>query len=93
MKHTLSILLQNEAGALARVAGLFAARQVNIDTLTVAPTHQPAVSHLTVVLHGGDAAMEQIVRQTRKLVDVVTVRSLSLALPDEGSPPGTASVG
>ncbi|WHZ19987.1 MAG: Acetolactate synthase small subunit [Rhodanobacteraceae bacterium] len=78
MKHTLSILLQNEAGALARVAGLFAARHVNIDTLNVAPTHDPAVSHLTVVLHGSDATLEQIVRQIRKLVDVVSVRSLAL---------------
>ncbi|TAN02978.1 MAG: acetolactate synthase small subunit [Rhodanobacteraceae bacterium] len=76
MKHTLSILLQNEAGALARVAGLFAARHVNIDTLTVAPTHEPAISHLTVVIHGGEATLEQIVRQTRKLVDVISVRSL-----------------
>lgn len=78
MKHTLSILLQNEAGALARVAGLFAARHVNIDTLTVAPTHEPAMSHLTVVIHGSDATLEQIVRQIRKLVDVISVRSLGL---------------
>ncbi len=78
MKHTLSILLQNEAGALARVAGLFAARHVNIDTLTVAPTHEPARSHLSVVIHGSDATLEQIVRQTRKLVDVISVRSLGL---------------
>lgn len=78
MKHTLSILLQNEAGALARVAGLFAARHVNIDTLTVAPTHEPAMSHLTVVIHGSDATLEQIMRQTGKLVDVISVRSLGL---------------
>ncbi|HET7930145.1 MAG TPA: acetolactate synthase small subunit [Rhodanobacteraceae bacterium] len=78
MKHTLSILLQNEAGALARVAGLFAARHVNIDTLTVAPTHEPALSHLTVVLQGDDAVLEQIVCQTRKLIDVISVRSLGL---------------
>ncbi|MBS0381937.1 MAG: acetolactate synthase small subunit [Proteobacteria bacterium] len=78
MKHTLSILLQNEAGALARVAGLFAARHVNIDTLNVAPTHDPAMSHLTVVLHGSDETLQQIVRQIRKLVDVIGVRSLSL---------------
>ena len=78
MKHTLSILLQNEAGALARVAGLFAARHINIDTLNVVPTHDPAMSHLTVVLHGSDATLEQVVRQTRKLVDVISVRSLGL---------------
>ena len=78
MRHTLSILLQNEAGALARVAGLFAARHVNIDTLTVAPTHDSAMSHLTVVLRGSEATLGQIVRQTRKLVDVIGVRSLGL---------------
>lgn len=78
MKHTLSILLQNEAGALVRVAGLFAARHVNIDTLTVAPTHEPAMSQLTVVLQGSERSLEQIVRQTRKLVDVIEVRALSL---------------
>lgn len=78
MRHTLSILLQNESGALVRVAGLFAARHCNIDTLTVAPTHDPAVSQLTLVLHGTAAMLEQIVRQTRKLVDVIDVRTLSL---------------
>jgi len=84
MKHTLSILLQNEAGALTRVAGLFAARHVNIDTLTVGRTHEPAVSYLTVVLHGSDATLEQIVRQTRKLVDVIDVHALSLVDNDSG---------
>ncbi|MGC1547081.1 MAG: acetolactate synthase small subunit [Rhodanobacter sp.] len=78
MRHTLSILLQNEAGALVRVAGLFAARHCNIDSLTVAITHDPAVSQLTLVLHGNEAVLEQIVRQTRKLVDVLDVNSLSL---------------
>jgi len=79
MKHTLSILLQNESGALARVAGMFAARHVNIDTLTVAATHDPSVSLLTLVLQGDESVLEQIVRQTRKLVDVLDVSSLSLA--------------
>lgn len=78
MRHTLSILLQNESGALVRVAGLFAARHCNIDTLSVAVTHDPAVSQLTLVLHGSAAMLEQIVRQTRKLVDVIDVRTLSL---------------
>ncbi|MBS0557703.1 MAG: acetolactate synthase small subunit [Proteobacteria bacterium] len=78
MRHTLSILLQNESGALLRVAGLFAARHCNIDTLSVAVTHDPAVSQLTLVLHGSAAMLEQIVRQTRKLVDVIDVRTLSL---------------
>ena len=78
MKHTISILLQNESGALVRVAGLFAARHVNIDTLTVAATHDPSVSQLTLVMHGDDGTLEQIVRQTRKLVDVIDVNTLSL---------------
>lgn len=73
MKHTLSILLQNESGALMRVAGLFAARHCNIDTLTVAATQDPDVSQLTLVLHGADDMVEQIIKQTRKLVDVIEV--------------------
>lgn len=78
MKHTLSILLQNESGALVRVAGLFAARHVNIDALTVATTHDPAISQLTLVLHGDEGTLEQILRQLRKLVDVLDANSLSL---------------
>lgn len=85
MKHTLSILLQNESGALVRVAGLFAARHCNIDSLTVATTHDPSVSQLTLVLHGNAAVLEQIVRQTRKLVDVIDVNTLSL-VGDDSSP-------
>ena len=78
MKHTLSILLQNESGALVRVAGLFAARHCNIDTLTVAATHDPAVSQITLVMHGDANTLEQILRQLRKLVDVLDASSLSL---------------
>ncbi len=78
MKHTLSILLQNESGALLRVAGLFAARHVNIDTLTVAATHDPTISHLTLVLHGDAGVLQQILRQVHKLVDVLDASSLSL---------------
>ena len=85
MRHTLSVLLQNESGALVRVAGLFAARHCNIDSLTVAVTHDPAVSQLTLVLHGSDAMLEQIVRQTRKLIDVLDVHALSLV---SGEPVG-----
>ena len=81
MRHTLSILLQNESGALARVAGLFAARHVNIDALNVAATIDPAISQLTLVLHGDEATLEQIVRQTRKLIDVLDVITLT---PDDG---------
>lgn len=71
MKHSLAILLQNEAGALVRVAGLFAARGYNIDTLTVAPTDDPSVSHLNVTVEGDEAKLQQILSQIRKLVDVL----------------------
>jgi acetolactate synthase-1/3 small subunit len=80
MNHTLSILLQNEAGALVRVAGLFAARGYNIDTLTVAATHDPAVSRLTLSLQCDDIALTQILQQTRKLVDVLQVAHPATAL-------------
>lgn len=80
MQHTLSILLQNESGALVRVAGLFAARGYNIDTLTVAATHDPAVSRLTLSLRCDDAALGQILQQTRKLVDVLQVAHPATAL-------------
>jgi acetolactate synthase I/III small subunit len=73
MKHTLSILLQNEAGALVRVAGLFSARGHNIDTLTVAATSDPSVSRLTVTVQGDSARLTQILNQIRKLVDVLRV--------------------
>ena len=90
MKHNLFILLQNESGALLRVAGLFAARHCNIDTLTVATTHDPAISQLTLVMHGSAALLEQVVRQTRKLVDVLDVNTLSL-VGDEQRPMALAS--
>ncbi|TAL82904.1 MAG: acetolactate synthase small subunit [Rhodanobacter sp.] len=73
MNHTLTILMQNEAGALVRVAGLFAARGYNIDTLMVAATADPSVSRLTLTLQGDDASIAQILQQTRKLVDVLEV--------------------
>src|ERR1041384_728601 len=79
MRHIISILLQNEAGALARVAGMFSSRGYNIDSLTVAPTHDPAVSRLTLVTAGSDAVVDQIIKQTRKLVDVVEITDLSSA--------------
>ncbi|WP_199098213.1 acetolactate synthase small subunit [Dyella sp. ASV21] len=79
MKHTLSILLQNESGALMRVAGMFAARHCNIDSLTVAATQDPDVSQLTLVMHGADETVEQIIKQTRKLVDVIEVTHPAIA--------------
>jgi acetolactate synthase I/III small subunit len=77
MRHIISILLQNEAGALARVSGMFSSRGYNIESLTVAPTHDPTVSRLTLVTSGSDAVIDQIIKQSRKLVDVVEVADLT----------------
>lgn len=77
MRHIISILLQNEAGALARVAGMFSSRGYNIESLSVAPTHDPTVSRLTLVSMGSDAVIDQIIKQTRKLIDVVEITDLS----------------
>jgi acetolactate synthase-1/3 small subunit len=77
MRRIISILLQNEAGALARVAGMFAARGYNIDSLTVAATHEPSVSRLTLVTVGDDAVIDQIIKQSRKLVDVIEIADLT----------------
>ncbi len=79
MRHIISILLQNEAGALARVAGMFSARGYNIESLSVAPTNNPTVSRLTLVTMGSDAVIDQIIKQTRKLIDVVEIVDLSSA--------------
>lgn len=77
MRHTLSILLQNEAGALSRVTNLFSTRGFNIESLNVAPTKDYAVSRLTLVSNGSDGTLEQIMKQLSKLVDVVDVRNMS----------------
>lgn len=77
MRHIISILLQNEAGALARVAAMFSSRGYNIDSLSVAPTHDPLVSRLTLVTSGSDAVIEQIIKQARKVIDVVEIVDLS----------------
>ena len=79
MRHIISILLENEAGALSRVAGLFSARGYNIETLTVAPTEDPSLSRMTIVTSGSDDVLEQITKQLNKLVDVVKVVDLSEA--------------
>ncbi|WP_292999332.1 acetolactate synthase small subunit [Nevskia sp.] len=76
-RHIISILLQNEAGALARVAGMFSARGYNIESLSVAPTHDPTLSRLTLVTYGSDAVVEQIVKQSRKLVEIVEIVDLA----------------
>lgn len=77
MRHLVSMLLQNEAGALARVAGLFASRGYNIESLTVAATQDADVSRLTLVVFGDDAVVEQIVKQSAKLVDVIEIADLT----------------
>ena len=79
MRHIISILLENEAGALSRVAGLFSARGYNIESLTVAPTEDQSLSRLTIVTSGSDEIIEQITKQLNKLIDVVKVVDLSEA--------------
>ena len=77
MRHILSILLENEAGALSRVAGLFSARGYNIESLTVAPTEDATLSRMTIVTSGSDEVIEQITKQVNKLIDVVKVFDLN----------------
>jgi acetolactate synthase-1/3 small subunit len=77
MRHLISMLLQNEAGALARVAGLFASRGYNIESLTVAATHDVEASRLTLVVFGDNAVVEQIIKQTAKLVDVIEIAEIT----------------
>ena len=79
MRHIISILLENEAGALSRVSGLFSARGYNIETLTVAPTEDESLSRMTIQTRGSDEVIEQITKQLNKLIDVVKVVDLSEA--------------
>jgi acetolactate synthase-1/3 small subunit len=76
-RHLISILMENEAGALSRVANLFSARGYNIESLTVAPTDDPTLSRLTLVTCGNEQIIEQIVKQLNKLIDVVKLIDLS----------------
>jgi acetolactate synthase I/III small subunit len=77
MRHIISILIENEAGALSRVAGLFSARGYNIESLTVAPTEDESLSRMTLVTKGSDDVIEQIKKQLNKLVDVVKLLDLA----------------
>ena len=79
MRHLISILVENEAGALSRISGLFSARGYNIESLTVAPTEDASMSRMTIVTSGSDDVIEQITKQLNKLVDVVKVVDLSEA--------------
>ena len=77
MRHIISLLMENEAGALSRVAGLFSARGYNIESLTVAPTEDPSLSRMTLVTRGNDDIIEQITKQLNKLIDVVKLIDLA----------------
>jgi acetolactate synthase-1/3 small subunit len=77
MRHIISILMENEAGALSRVAGLFSARGYNIESLTVAPTEDVTLSRMTLVTRGSDEIVEQITKQLNKLIDVVKLVDLT----------------
>ena len=77
MRHIISLLMENESGALSRVSGLFSARGYNIESLNVAPTEDPTMSRMTIVTSGSDDVIEQINKQLNKLVDVVTVMDLT----------------
>lgn len=76
-RHVLSVLIENEAGALSRVVGLFSARGFNIESLTVAPTEDATLSRMTIVSSGSDVVLEQISKQLNKLIEVVKVLELS----------------
>ncbi len=76
-RHVIGVLLENESGALSRVAGLFSARGYNIESLTVAATHDPTLSRMTIVTIGTDRIVEQIIKQLNKLVDVVRLTDLT----------------
>ena len=75
MRHTISVLVENKFGVLTRVAGLFSGRGYNIDSLNVAPTHDSTASRMTIVTHGDDSTLEQIVKQLNKLPDVLKVQN------------------
>ena len=77
MRRIIAVLLENEAGALSRVVGLFAQRNYNIETLTVAPTEDPTLSRLTLTTEGDDGKIEQITKHLNKLIEVVRVFDLT----------------
>src|SRR5208283_2615698 len=77
MRHTISILVENKFGVLTRVAGLFSGRGYNIDTLNVGPTHDPKLSRMTIITHGDESTIEQIIKQLHKLPDVLKVQDFA----------------
>lgn len=76
-QHVVSALVENRAGTLSRVSGLFSRRGYNIDSLTVGETEDPSISRMTIAVTGDDAVLEQIIKQLGKLVDVIAVRELA----------------
>ena len=78
MRHAISVLLQNEVGALTRLTGMFSSRGYNIESLNVAPTYDPRVSRVTLLVSGSDAAIAQLNAQLAKLVDVVNIHDMTL---------------
>jgi len=76
MRHTISVIVENKFGVLARVSGLFSSRGYNIDSLTVGETHDPEVSRMTIVVKGDDSILDQVMKQLGKLVDVIEVTDL-----------------
>ena len=77
MRHTISVLVENKFGVLARVAGLFSGRGYNIDSLNVGETEDPTISRMTIVARGDDRILEQITKQLNKLIDVIKVTDLT----------------
>ncbi len=78
MKHTISVLVENHAGVLSRISGLFSRRGFNIDSLAVGVTDDPAVSRITIIAQGNDYTVEQIEKQLNKLIDVIKVKTLDV---------------
>jgi acetolactate synthase I/III small subunit len=74
MRHTISVLVENKFGVLARIAGMFSGRGFNIDSLNVAPTNDPSASRMTIVVRGDDTVLEQVTKQLNKLVDIIEIQ-------------------
>jgi len=77
MRHTISVLVENKFGVLARISGLFSGRGFNIDSLSVGETDDPSISRITIVVHGDDVILEQIMKQLHRLIDVIKVSELT----------------
>ncbi len=77
MRHIISVLVENQFGVLSRIAGMFSSRGYNIDSLAVGETMDPSISRITVATHGDDQIIEQIIKQLRKLIDVIRVQDLT----------------